>query len=203
MGITLTPQEKLETLPFKSLVGESPGALVAATLSTPLPAEESRQWYALYIIRNHEKKVAQQLLTKEVEAFLPLYTVTKRWKNNVTAKVELPLFPGYLFVRIARTERVRVLEVPGIVSIVGNGREFLPLPDHEVEAFRQGLHLRRVDPYPYLTVGQRARIRSGPLAGLEGVVVRKDDRLRIVLSLDLIMSSIAVQVDADELEACE
>jgi len=165
-------------------------------------AEQSRYWFALYIIRNHEKRVEQQLQTKGVEAFLPLFSVTKRWRNGLTVKVNLPLFPGYVFARIASTERMRVLEVPSVVSIVGNRREPLPLPDAEIEAFRKGLHLRRVDPYPYLNVGNRARIRSGPLTGLEGVVVRKDNRLRIVLSIDQIMRSIAVHVNAEELEAC-
>jgi transcription antitermination factor NusG len=167
------------------------------------PIERSRHWFALYVIRNHEKRVDEHLRMKGVESFLPLFTVTKRWRNHTTATVDQPLFPGYVFARIMRTERVRVLEVPSVVSIVGNGRELLPLPDAEIEAFRAGLHLRRVDPYPYLKVGNRTRIRSGPLAGLEGTVVRKDGHFRIVLSLDLIMRSVAVHVDADELETCE
>lgn len=185
------------------MVGE-PQTVEQLSLRTAVREPElHRQWFALYIVRNHEKRVEQHLQSRAVEAFLPVYTVTKRWRNNVTAKVTLPLFPGYVFARIARTERVRVLEVPGIVSIVGNRRELLALPDSEIEAFREGLHLRQVDPYPYLVVGKRARIRSGPLAGLEGVVVRRDERLRIVLSLDLIKSSVAVQVETDELEACD
>jgi len=169
-------------------------------LSAMFPTEQPPHWFALYIIRKHEKRVEQQLRAKGVEVFLPLFTVEKRWKNQTTATVSEPLFPGYVFARIMRTERVRVLEVPSVVSIVGNGREYLPLPDDEIEALRRGLHLRRVDPCPYLKVGNRARIRCGPLVGLEGVVLRKDSRLRIVLSVDLIMRSIAVHVDADELE---
>jgi transcription antitermination factor NusG len=87
--------------------------------------------------------------------------------------------------------------------IVGDGRKALPLPDEEIETLRSGLHLRQVDPYPYVRVGNRARIRSGPLAGLAGIVVRKDDQFRVVLNMDLIRRSIAVHVSADELEACE
>jgi transcription antitermination factor NusG len=150
-----------------------------------------------------KKKVEQHLRMREIESFLPLYTVTRRWKNRTTAKVELPLFAGYVFAKIARTEGVRVLEVPMVHSIVGNGCGALPIPDAEIDALRSGLHLRQVDPYPYMKVGARARIRSGALAGLEGVVVRKDGHLRVVLSLDLIMKSIAVHVKADELEPCE
>jgi transcription antitermination factor NusG len=166
------------------------------------PADELRHWFAVYIIRNHEKRVAEKLHAKGVEAFLPLFTELKRWKNQTTAKVQSPLFPGYVFARFAGAERIRVLEIPSVVMIIGNGRELLPLPDSEIETLRKGLHLRQVDPYPYLKVGNRARIRSGPLLGLEGIVVRKDDRLRIVLSLDLIKRSVAVHVNADELESC-
>ena len=139
---------------------------------------------------------------KGVEVFLPLYTITKRWKNRMTMKLDLPLFAGYVFVRIALTERVRVLEVPAVVSLVGNGRAPLPLPDAEIDMLKTGLRLRQVDPYPYLKVGNRARVRSGALAGLEGIVVRKDDRLQVVVSIDAIMRSFAVHVHADELEPC-
>ena len=161
-----------------------------------------RHWYALYTASNQEKRVEQHLRTKGVEVFLPLYTVTRRWKNRMTMKLDLPLFVGYVFVRIALAERVRVLEAPAAVSLVGNGREPLPLPDAEIDTLRRGLRLRQVDPYPYLKVGNRARIRSGALAGLEGVVVRKDDRLKVVVSIDAIMRSFAVHVHADELEPC-
>ena len=175
---------------------------VAQSMPALLSVDPSRYWFALYIIRNHEKRVEQHLRTKGVEAFLPLFTATKQWRNHVTAKVDLPLFPGYVFVRITRTERIRVLEIPSVGSLVGNGREPLPLPDAEIEAFRAGLHLRRVDPHPYLKAGIRARIRSGPLAGLEGIIVRKDNHLRVILSIDLIMRSVAVHVQAEDLEAC-
>lgn len=170
--------------------------------AVPLPAAAKliRHWFALYTAPNHEKSVHQQLRMKDIEAFLPLYTVSKRWKNRTTARVQLPLFPSYVFAKIARAEAIRVLEIPAVHCIVGNGREALALPDAEIETLRSGLHLRKVDPYPYLKTGVRASIRSGPLAGLEGCVVRKDARFRVVLSIDLIMKSIAVQVDANELE---
>jgi transcription antitermination factor NusG len=166
------------------------------------PVTQTRNWYALYTASNQEKRVEQHLRMKGVEVFLPLYAIAKRWKNRMTMKLELPLFAGYVFVRIALAERVRVLEVPGAVSLVGNGREPLPLPDAEIDTLRTGLRLRQVDPYPYLKVGNRARIRTGALAGLEGIVIRKDDRLQMVVSIDAIMRSFAVRVHADELEAC-
>lgn len=169
---------------------------------TVLSASLERHWYALHTLSNHEKRVEQYLQSKGVETFLPLCTVVKRWKNRTTAKVHLPLFSGYAFVHIMTPERVRVLSVPGVLSIVGIAGKPTPLLDAEIETLRVGLHLRRVDPHPYLNIGNRARIRSGPLTGLEGIVVRKDDRLRIVLTLDQIMRSVAVHVDAEELEPC-
>jgi len=170
--------------------------------ANPASLELPRNWYALYTASNQEKRVEQHLRMKGVEVFLPLYTVTRRWKNRMTMKIDLPLFSGYVFVRIALAERVRVLEAPAVVSIVGNGREPLPLPNSEIDALRTGLRMRQVDPYPYLKVGNRARIRSGALAGLQGVVVRKDDRLQVVVSIDAIMQSFAVRVHAAELEPC-
>jgi transcription antitermination factor NusG len=110
------------------------------------------------------------------------------------------LFAGYVFVRILAHERAKVLDTAGVLSLVGVAGKATPLPDAEIEALRNRFHLRPFEPYPYLKVGERARIRSGPLAGFEGIVVRKDDRLRIVLSIDLIMRSVAVHVEAHELE---
>jgi len=173
-----------------------------ASTANRSPVEQPRNWYALYTASNQEKRVEQHLRMKGVEVFLPLYTITKRWKNRMTMKLDLPLFAGYVFVRIALTERVRVLEVPAVVSLVGNGRAPLPLADAEIDMLKTGLRLRQVDPYPYLKVGNRARVRSGALAGLEGIVVRKDDRLQVVVSIDAIMRSFAVHVHADELEPC-
>jgi transcription antitermination factor NusG len=169
---------------------------------TPGSAEERRRWFALSTFSNSEKQVAKHLQVREIETFLPLQTKVNRWKNRTTVKVEVPLFTGYIFARIALSERTRVLEVPNVVSIVGSARKPLPLADSEVETLRRDLHLRCAEPHPYLTVGKRARIVSGPLAGMEGVVLRTESNLRLVLSFELLMRSIAVRVNADEVEAC-
>jgi transcription antitermination factor NusG len=161
-----------------------------------------RSWFAVHTASNHEKRVAHHLGVREIETFLPLYGVTKRWKNRTSVKVELPLFSGYVFARIAPTERVRVLEVPMVCSIVGNRREATPLPDAEIERLRAGLQGREAHPFPYVKVGNRVRVRSGPLAGMEGIVVRTYGSLSVVLSVDMIQKSIAVHVEADELESC-
>jgi transcription antitermination factor NusG len=161
-----------------------------------------RSWFAVYTASNHEKRVAQHLQVKEIETFLPLYSVTKRWKNRTTVKVELPLFSGYVFARITPTESARVLQVPMVYSIVGNRREPAPLPDAEIEKLRAGLQGRQAHPFPYVKAGNRVRVRSGAMAGLEGIVVRTYGSLSVVLSVEMIQKSIAVHVEADELESC-
>ncbi len=159
------------------------------------------KWFAVYTISRHEKRVAQHLTQREIEYYLPLYRSQRKWNDGSRVTLDLPLFPGYLFVRIKRTERVRVLDVPGALAIVGGmGREPVALPDDAIEALRIGLHLRKAEPHPFLTVGQRARIRSGALAGMEGVVVRMKNSFRVILTLEHIQRSIAVEVSGDDLE---
>jgi transcription termination/antitermination protein NusG len=160
----------------------------------------SRNWFAAYTNSHHEKRVAEHLAKRQIESFLPLYSAQRRWRNGCKVILDLPLFPGYVFARIDRRERVRVLEVPGVLSLVGFGREPAPLPDHEIEALRSGLGLRKIEPHPYLVIGKRVRIKAGALAGMEGVLVRKKNNFRVVLTLDMIMQSVAVEVDADDVE---
>jgi transcription antitermination factor NusG len=157
-------------------------------------------WFALYTCANHEKRVAAQLESRGVDHFLPLYSSVRRWKDR-RIRLQLPLFPGYIFVRLALTERLRVLEIPGVARLVGfNGRP-CALPKDEIEVLRKGnLNQLRIEPYPYLTVGSRVRINQGPLAGMEGILVRKKKIHRVVLSLDVIARSAAVEVDASDIE---
>ena len=158
-------------------------------------------WFAVYTSSRHEKRVQQHLSQRGIEHFLPIYRSQRKWSDGSRVTLDLPLFPGYIFVSIKRFERVRVLEVPGVLAIVGGtGREPAPLPEVEINALRTGLHLRQVEPHPFLTVGERVRIRSGALAGMEGVVVRMKNALRVILTMDLILQSIAVEVDAREIE---
>lgn len=164
----------------------------------------TQNWFAVYTAPCHEKRVAQQLSLREIEYFLPLYHARRQWKDGSKVNLSLPLFPGYIFARIRRKERVRVLEVPKVVSIVqGLNREPAQLPDSEIEALRSGLQVLPAEPHPFLRVGQRARIKTGPLAGREGLLVRKKNSARLVLTLELIMQSIALEIDADNLEPLE
>jgi transcription antitermination factor NusG len=158
------------------------------------------QWFAAYTTTRHEKAVAEHLSLRQIESFLPLYRTQRLWKNGCRMNVELPLFPSYVFVRVSRRERVRVLEVPGILSMVSAGGKPVPLPESEVEALRSSIPFINCEPHPYLIVGERARVIAGSLAGMEGVLLRKKGILRVVLSLDLIMQSVAVEVDADNVE---
>ncbi len=164
--------------------------------------EAARRWCALYTTARHEKRIAQHLRMRGIEHFLPLYRTQRRWRDGSKATLELPLFPCYLFVRIYRAERVRTLEVPGALAIVGGtGKEPAALSDGEIESLRAGLSERRIEPHPLLVAGQRGRIRSGALAGMEGVIVRMKGNYRVVITLELIMQSIAVEVDVDDVEA--
>lgn len=176
--------------------------LSASVLKSNVGSQVTPMWFATYTSARHEKRVDQHLTMRNIDHYLPLYRTQRKWTDGSRVTLDLPLFPGYIFVRIEPSQRVKVLEVPGVISVVGGtGRRPAPLPEADVEALRSGLHLRRAEPHPFLQVGQRARIRSGPLAGMVGIVVRKKNSFRVVLTMEAIMQSIAVEVDASELES--
>jgi transcription antitermination factor NusG len=135
-----------------------------------------------------------------IESFLPLYTEVKRWRNRVTRHVEIPLFPGYTFAKFRALERSRILEIPGVVHLVGVAGRPAPLAQTEMDVLRQGLAQVRAEPCPFLSVGDKVRMKTGPLAGLEGILVQKKHGFRFILSMDLIMKSVAVEVDAADIE---
>lgn len=157
------------------------------------------QWCVAYTSANHEKRVTEQLLQRSVEHFLPLYESVRRWKDR-RMKLQVPLFPGYVFVRLPLCERMKVLQVPGVARLVGFNGQPAVLADKEIEALRTSTaaHLR-VEPHPYLTVGRRVRIQRGVLEGVEGILIRRKNALRVVLSINLIMRSVSVEVDASDL----
>jgi transcription termination/antitermination protein NusG len=158
------------------------------------------RWYAAYTCANHEKRVAEQLSARAVECFLPAYSSVRRWKDR-RVTLQLPLFPGYVFVRTELRNRSQILQIPGVSRLVGFNGKPAALPEEEIDALRTGLiHGVRAEPHPYLNVGRRARIKLGPLAGLEGIVLRWKGNWRVVLSLDLIQRSVVVDVDAASLE---
>jgi transcription antitermination factor NusG len=164
-------------------------------LETPLS-----YWYALHTYPRHEKRVHEGLGLRAIESFLPLYETVHRWKNGCKVRVELPLFPGYVFVKIDPRERFKALNLPGAVSIVGSVSGPWALPDEEIQGLRTRLQSHHFEPHPYLMVGQKVRIKSGPLADMTGYLVRESGGLRVVLSVELIRQAAAVEVDADDVE---
>lgn len=158
------------------------------------------RWYAAYTTANHEKRVTAQLQERSMEHFLPVYESVRRWKDR-KVKLQLPLFPGYVFVRMTLRDRLRVVQLPGVVRLVGFDGKPSALPDEDVEALQASLHNgARAEPHPYLTTGRRVRVKSGPLMGLEGVLVKRKKRARFVVSLQLIQRAMALEVEEAELE---
>lgn len=155
-------------------------------------------WYAGYTASRHEKRVAEHFAQRGVEHFLPLYETIHRW-NNGRHRVQLPLFPGYIFVRIALRDRLRVIEVPGFVRLVGFNSLPYPLPEADITrmmgALKRGV---LAEPYPYLTAGTRVEIRNGPMQGMTGILLRRQNKCRVVISVDLIMRSMIVEVEAGD-----
>ena len=159
------------------------------------------RWYAAYTSANHEKRVAEQLGVRDVEHFLPTYSSVRRWKDR-RVTLDLPLFPGYVFVRLALRDRLRVLQIPGLARLVGFNGMPTALPDREIEALRSGLSgAAAAEPHPYLKFGRRVRVKNGPLVGMEGVLARRKNRKRFVISVDLIQRSVAVELDEADMEA--
>jgi transcription antitermination factor NusG len=161
------------------------------------------EWFALHTSSCQEKSLARHLAVRDIEFFLPLYTRVNRWKNGLRVFVERPLFPGYVFVKINKREKVRVLELPGAHSLVSAGHEPVALPTREIEAIREAACFLRAEPHPYLNIGDRVRVRTGPLEGMTGIIVRKKAGYRLVISLELIMRSVSVEVDEQNLETVD
>jgi transcription antitermination factor NusG len=172
-----------------------------AGLSTPSLASADLQalrWYAVYTRSRHEKCVSRQLEGKSFEYFLPTCESLHRW-NDRNAVVSLPLFPNYLFVRIRLADRMQIVTVSGVVTVVGVHGRPSPIPDEEIETLRTcfARHIR-MEPHPYLAVGRRVRVIQGPFAEAEGILLRRKGRFRLVLSVNLIARSVAVEVDAND-----
>lgn len=158
------------------------------------------RWYVAHTRARHEKCVDAQLGRNAIERFLPLAESVRRWKDR-RMQLKLPLFPGYVFVRIAWQERMRVLRIPSVVRLVGFNGVPAILDDDEIERLRRALaNGVYAEPHRYLTVGRRVRICTGPLAGCEGILRRWKGNLRVVLSVEAIQRSISVDVDASSLE---
>ncbi len=158
------------------------------------------QWYAIHTRSRHEKRVAEQLRAKSLEAFLPIHRCRHKWKNGVLADVELPLFPGYLFARAPVEDRGRLLQLPGVLGLAASNAHPTAIPESDMEALRLIAHSLGVEPHPFLNIGDRIRITAGPLTGLVGILTRRKQELRLVLSVQIIMRSVAVEVSEFDIE---
>ena len=160
-----------------------------------------KRWYALYTRARHEKQVDRRLEERGLESFLPLLKVLSRWKDR-KKMVQMPLFPGYLFVRIAENQILQVLGVRGVVRILGPDlRKPSEVPESQIQAIRTLTENgAKVDPYPYLKVGRLVRVKYGPLKGLEGLLVKKQKRQKLVISVDVLGRSVATEISAADVE---
>ncbi len=155
----------------------------------PLP------WFALAVKSLHEHAVAQCLEFKAFDVYLPVKRDIRRWSDRLTT-IERPLFPGYVFCRLDCARRVEVLRTPGVRSIVTFGGKVTPISDVEIERVCIMLASgHAVEPWPFLNAGQRVRVHSGPFIGIEGILVAVRDSCRVVISLELLQRSVAVQID--------
>ncbi len=169
-------------------------------LETPLADEAA--WFAIQTRARSEKKVSTQLETKGVKVFLPVISQVHRWSDR-RQLVHLPLFPGYVFVRIDPKSELRlsVLTTMGVYSFVGASGAGLPIPDKQIDDVRTIVsNPVPFTPYPFLRVGQRVRVRGGCLDGVEGTLISRDSEHRLVVSVELVRRSVAVRIDGYDIE---
>lgn len=175
--------------------------MLNAKNATYLPKQLHEQfWYVVYTRTRHEKSVADHCGQRGVTAFLPLYHVQRRWKQR-RAEVLLPLFPSYVFVHFALQDRVHILGMPGIVSLVSFNNSPAVVPEPQIESLKQAMALGRAEPHVYLHSGRRVRVTAGPLAGLEGIVVEVKNRVQVIISFEWMARSVAISLDATDVEA--
>jgi transcription antitermination factor NusG len=162
--------------------------------------EDVSGWWALYTRHRHEKAVAEMLAAKDFEVFLPLYDSMRRWSDRKML-VTLPLFPCYVFVRGGLHRRLDVVTTPGVHTILFRGERVAIIPDSEIQAIKKAVDgPSRIEPHPFLKCGDRVRVTRGSLEGLEGILVRKKNVYRLVLSVDMMAQSAAVEIDASDVE---
>jgi transcription antitermination factor NusG len=160
------------------------------------------QWFVLFVRTNQEKTTASRLDHLQIEHFLPCFRSLRQWKDR-RVTLDVPLFPGYVFVRLPHAERMRVLTLPNVLYFVGSGSFPAVLTDEEIAWIGRGLQSGNAVPHEYLSEGQRVVITSGALAGLKGIMVRKVNNTRVVVSLDSIGRAFAVEVDLESVRALD
>ncbi|HTF67073.1 MAG TPA: UpxY family transcription antiterminator [Edaphobacter sp.] len=162
---------------------------------------EDLDWWALYTRHQHERAVADMLSAKGFEVFLPLYESIRRWKDRQKL-LSLPLFPCYVFVRGGLNRRLQVITTPGVHMILSRGEHVAVIPENEIQAIRRTVEgPYRMEPHPFLRCGDRVRVTRGSLQGVEGILIRKKNQCRLVLSVDMLAKSVAVEISATDVES--
>jgi transcription antitermination factor NusG len=179
---------------------ERKGEVMASLQNLDMEIQEASAWWVLYTRHQHEKTVAEMLSTKGFEVFLPLYASVRRWKDR-SKMLSLPLFPCYVFVRGGLERRLQIVTTPGVHMILFHGEHVAMIPQVEIDAIRRAVEgPLRVEPHPFLKCGERVRVTRGSLEGVEGILIRKKNLYRLILSVDMMAQSVAVEIDATDVE---
>lgn len=173
-------------------------SLALSSFSSPGADVDGDRWFAVYTRAHHEKSVAEQFGGRDIPHFLPTYTSVRRWKDRVKT-LQLPLFAGYLFVKVLPSQFLDVLQAHGVARLVGFPKPE-PLEDIEIQQLQAWSSLPLgVEPHPYLRIGQRVRVCRGPLTDVEGILIRKKNLFRLVVAIDLIQRAVALEIDAADI----
>jgi transcription antitermination factor NusG len=175
-------------------------ALPGGSVQTTDVETSPSPWYALYTRHQHEKAVAQVLTSKGFEVLLPVYQSVRRWKDR-NKTLSLPLFPCYVFLKGGLERRLDVFTTPGFYAVVSIAGRPASIPDNEIEAIRRTVESgARIEPHPFLKSGDLVRVKCGPLAGIQGILVRKKNIYRLIVSVEMLGRAAAVEVDVSLVE---
>jgi transcription antitermination factor NusG len=174
---------------------------MAAPHAIDTTSNGEHHWWAIYTRHQHEKVVADVLSAKGFEVFLPLYDSIRRWKDRQKL-LSLPLFPCYVFVRGGLNRSFQILNTPGVHMALTHGDRIAVIPEKEIDAVRRTVEGPfRMELHPFLRCGDRVRVVRGSLEGVEGILIRKKNQFRLVLSVDMLAKSVAVEIDASDIES--
>jgi transcription antitermination factor NusG len=175
-------------------------SLMAGSEISDFSAVEALPWWAVYTRHQHEKQVADTLEAKGYDVLLPMYSSLRRWKDR-RKLISVPLFPGYVFVRGCRERRLGIVSTPGVHMVLTRGDAAAEIPEEEILAIRRTLEAKfAVEPHPFLNCGDRVRVMRGALEGVEGILVRKKNIFRLILSVDMLAQSVAVEINATDVQ---
>lgn len=158
------------------------------------------RWYAAYTYPRHERSVAKNLAVLGVEVFCPTFSVESPWKDR-RVTIQYPLFPGYVFTRICLKERIKIVSNPSVLRLLSFNGTPVPIPDSEIDAIRLCVtNGCKLESHPFLESGTRVRVREGLFSGVEGIVIRKNNKLGLVVSISAICQAVVLEVDPECLQ---